>query len=81
LKTAGFVIGKVGNARSSDIRTTEVHQHSTQDAAAEKVRVALAFPGATVVTDPPASPAAGSDVTVVVGRDLLGAGEQASVQP
>lgn len=80
LKAAGFVIGKVGNARNADIRTTEVHQHSAQEAAAEKVRVALAFPGATVVTDPPASPVAASDVTVVVGHDLLGAGEQASAQ-
>lgn len=81
LKAAGFVIGKVGNARSADVRTTEVHQHSSQQAAAEKVRVALAFPTATVVTDASAAPAVASDVTVIVGHDLLGAGEQASVQP
>lgn len=81
LKAAGFTIGKVGNAASGNVRTTEIHQHSSQATAAEKVRVALASSTATVVTDPPTTPAAASDVTVIVGRDLLGVGEQALVQP
>ena len=81
LKAAGFAIGKVGNAPSDNVRTTEVHQHSTQDAAAEKVRVALASATATVVTDSKITPAPASDVTVIVGRDMLGVGQQASIQP
>ncbi|MGZ3497616.1 MAG: LCP family protein [Vulcanimicrobiaceae bacterium] len=78
LKAKGFTIGEVSNAPTSDIMTTELHEHSGITFAATKVRAALgaAASKATIVSDgavlasPAASPAPGSDVTVVVGQDL-----------
>lgn len=89
LKAKGFTIGEVGNAPTSDVMTTELHEHSSITFAATKVRAALgaAASKATIVTDgsvqvsPSASPSPASDVTVVVGQDLAAkAGAQASAE-
>lgn len=73
LKAKGFVIGKVGNA-ASDVEATEIHEHSQTAFAAAKVRVALppSLHALPIVGDDP-SAAASSDVTVIVGKDLISA--------
>jgi LCP family protein required for cell wall assembly len=77
LKAKGFTIAGVGNAPTSDVTTTELHEHSTIVFAASKVRDALGAAGkkSTIFSDAPSqspSPdtAASSDVTVVVGQDV-----------
>jgi len=80
LQKAGFVIADVGDAPSDDHTTTEIHDHSRVAFAGAKVRAALpALSTLTIIGDgtlPSASPlvtSQGSDVTVVVGRDLVSA--------
>ncbi|MGR4065347.1 MAG: LCP family protein [Vulcanimicrobiaceae bacterium] len=78
LHQAGFIIANVGDAPSSDVETTEIHEHTTVTYAGAKVRSALGGTHGTVVVadrailaptaSPPPSPT--SDVTVIVGRDL-----------
>lgn len=72
LKAKGFVIGNVGNA-SSDVEATEIHEHSQTAFAAAKVRAALpaSLHAAPVTGDDPSATAPASDVTVVVGKDLV----------
>ena len=73
LKKAGFVIGDVRNAPSTDLQKSEIDEHSTVTFAGAKVRAALpeAFTNISVVAQPVATSSPNpSDVTVVVGRDL-----------
>ena len=80
LKHAGFTIGQVTDANRSDYSETEIHEHSAVTYAGARVRAALPLPlrEATVVPDTPspaspaatATPATGSDVTVIVGSDV-----------
>jgi LCP family protein required for cell wall assembly len=76
LKKAGFTIGAVGNADTTDLAKTTIQEHSATIFAGAKVRAALpaALAKAPVVSQPvsPSSPAP-SDVTVIVGRDLASA--------
>lgn len=89
LKVKGFTIGSVGNAPNSDVATTELREHSTIAFAGLRVREALgkAVKTAPVVADtepaaPEASGAPPSDVTLIVGADLVPAlTQQASAQP
>lgn len=89
LKEKGFTIGAVGNAPTSDVATTELHEHSNITFAGLRVREALgkAAKSAPVIADsetptPEASGAPESDVTLVVGADLVPAlTQQASTQP
>ncbi len=73
LKKAGFMIGDVRNASSTDLQKSEIDEHSTVTFAGAKVRAALpqALTNIAVVAQPVAtSSPSPSDVTVVVGRDL-----------
>jgi hypothetical protein len=77
LHQAGFIIASVGDAPSSDVETTEIHEHTSTTYAGAKVRSALGSARPTIVADrqavtPSASPVPSpvSDVTVIVGRDL-----------
>lgn len=88
LKQQGFAIGAVGNARTADVTTTEVREHSRITFAGIRVRQALGKGGARAQvvavddTSVPAAGAAASDVTVIVGQDLAAAlMQQASTQP
>jgi hypothetical protein len=88
LKEKGFTIGQITNAPSSDIATTELHEHSRITFAGIRVREALgkAAQKAPVIADsemPTEQPsAAESDVTVIVGQDLVPTlTQQASTQP
>ena len=88
LKQKGFAIGSVTNANSADVATTELHEHSHITYAGLKVRAALgkAASNAPVISDTQTTqPASGqilSDVTVIVGQDLVPALEQqASNEP
>jgi len=73
LKAKGFAIGHVGNA-PGDVEATEIHEHSQTAFAAAKVRAALpaALHALAVVGDDP-SATASSDVTLIVGKDLIAA--------
>ena len=79
LQHAGFTIGEVGDAERSDYNATEIHQHSNVTFAGAKVRESLppSLRHAAVVPDPAASasPAAtdtpASDVTVIIGSDVI----------
>jgi LCP family protein required for cell wall assembly len=89
LKERGFSIGTVGNASTSDVATTELHEHSRITFAGLRVREALgkAAKTAPVIADsetpsPEASGTPESDVTLVVGADLVPTlTQQASTQP
>lgn len=73
LQKAGFTIGDVGNATTTDQEKTEIHEHSKIVFAGAKVRAALpsAQALAAITSDVPATASpAPSDVTVVVGKDL-----------
>lgn len=80
LQKQGFVIDDVGDASSSDVTETEVHQHSSVSYAGARVREGLPMTAqhAPIVSE--AIPAtAHSDVTVIVGKDI--ASPIASVTP
>lgn len=89
LKQQGFTIGAVGNAATSDVATTELHEHTRIAFAGLRVREALgkAAKSVPVVADtetpsPEASGEPESDVTLIVGSDLVPAlTQQASTQP
>jgi len=90
LREKGFTIGTVSNAATSDVATTELHEHSKITFAGLRVREALgkAASSAPVIADSePATPEASgdapqSDVTLVVGQDLVPSlTQQASTQP
>ena len=83
LRAKGFVIGDVGNAATSDVMTTEIHEHTTVTFAGAKVRSAMSarLKNAPIVSDVIASPAPRSDVTIIVGKDVLStASQQASIK-
>ncbi len=89
LKQKGFTIGEVSNAPTSDVANTELHEHSHISFAGMRVREALgtAALNAPVIADtetpsPDASATVESDVTVIVGQDLVPTlTQQASTQP
>ena len=90
LREKGFTIGTVSNAATSDVATTELHEHSKITFAGLRVREALgkAASAAPVIADSePVMPEASgdapqSDVTLVVGQDLVPSlTQQASTQP
>jgi hypothetical protein len=88
LKEKGFTIGAISNAPTSDVASTELHEHSRITFAGIRVRDALgkAAKNAPVIADsetPIDEPtAAQSDVTVIIGQDLVPAlTQQASTQP
>jgi len=90
LQRAGFAIGEVGNAASSDVAKTEIDEHSKITWAGAKVRSALpsamqqAPISATVAGPSAATPGATappSDVTIVVGKDLATALVAQSASP
>ncbi len=75
LRERGFTIAQIGNAPAANFTTTQVHERSGAPNAAAKVRDALgsAASKALVIADAGsfASEGPGSDVTVVVGQDLV----------
>ena len=79
LRKAGFVVDSVGNAPNFGYDSTEIHGHSlATPLAAERVRAALALKPGTVLADPDqVAHALASDVTVIVGRDLVTSGPTA----
>jgi polyisoprenyl-teichoic acid--peptidoglycan teichoic acid transferase len=89
LRQKGFTIGQISNAATSDVANTELHEHSPITFAGVRVRDALgkAAKNAPVIADsetptPEASSAPESDVTLIVGQDLVPAlTQQASTQP
>jgi len=84
LRKAGFVIAEIGNASTGDRATSEIDEHSSVTFAGAKVRAALpqAFASLPVVGEPaPSGSPPGSDVTVVVGRDLASAVVAAGTKP
>ncbi|HEY9085052.1 MAG TPA: LCP family protein [Candidatus Tyrphobacter sp.] len=72
LRRAGFVIGDVGDASTGEVATTEIHEHSGVLFAGARVREAMpaSWQRVTVVPDDGSSQRRGSDVTIVIGRDL-----------
>jgi hypothetical protein len=88
LREKGFTIGQISNAPSSDVANTELHEHSRITFAAIRVRDALGksaqnapviSDSETIAQDPSG---AQSDVTLIVGQDLVPAlTQQASTQP
>jgi LCP family protein required for cell wall assembly len=88
LREKGFSIGQITNAPSSDVANTELHEHSRITFAAVRVRDALgkAVQNAPVIADSETiaqdPSGAQSDVTLIVGQDLVPAlTQQASTQP
>jgi LCP family protein required for cell wall assembly len=74
LKKQGFTIGDIGDAPSSDVALTEIHEHSPVAYAGARVRQSLpiAAQSATIVDESAqtSSSKTSSDVTIVVGKDL-----------
>jgi LCP family protein required for cell wall assembly len=73
LRKAGFTIGQIGDAPTSDYTTTRIREHSTVRWAGAKVRSALPgfFEHVPIErTEAEAASTDTSDVTVIVGRDL-----------
>jgi len=82
LKKQGFVIGDIGDAPTSNITVTEIHEHTSVVFAGAKVRDSL--PGgasATIVQDDPSASKMASDVTIVIGKDLATASPNLSSAP
>ncbi len=76
LRKAGFVVDSIGNAPSFAYDATEIRvRDNATPLLGERVRTALALKNTTLASDAAtATPAvAGSDVTVIVGRDLADA--------
>lgn len=74
LKREGFQIAQVGNAPSGNVATTEVHEHSRVALAGLKVRSGLgtAARSVPVISETiSAQTPAPSDVTVILGGDLV----------
>jgi LCP family protein required for cell wall assembly len=82
LRKQGFSIGDIGNAASSDLQTTQLHEHSKVAFAGLKVRAALGKPAQNLEVVDDAAPSAQSDVTVIVGQDIANSlDSQVSSQP
>ena len=81
LRKQGFTIGVIGNAPTSDMHT-RLHQHSNVAFAGLKVREALGKQAQNLEVVDDGAPNAQSDVTIVVGQDLVPSlTQQASAQP
>lgn len=80
LRKAGFEIGDIGDASSSDVHSTQIREHSAVLFAGARVRAALpaTWQSVSIVKDGELSagapPSARSDVTIVIGRDLARSG-------
>jgi LCP family protein required for cell wall assembly len=75
LRRAGFQIGDVGNATNDDMTTSRIEEHSSVLFAGARVRLALpaTWQSVNIVSDGASpAPANGSDVTILIGRDLGG---------
>jgi LCP family protein required for cell wall assembly len=82
LRKQGFTIAGVGNASSSDLQTSQLHEHSKVAFAGLKVREALGKPAQNLQVVDDAAQSAQSDVTIIVGQDLANAlAAQVSSQP
>ncbi|HEV2261737.1 MAG TPA: LytR C-terminal domain-containing protein, partial [Candidatus Rubrimentiphilum sp.] len=70
LRREGFQIADVGNAPTPNVAMTEVHEHTSVANAGLKVRAAL---GAAAKNVPVISESASksSDVTIILGEDLV----------
>jgi LCP family protein required for cell wall assembly len=68
LRAQGYVIERVGNADSFGYDTTQILAHSSVPFAGERLRSDLKLSAVSITPAPQAS-AAGSDLTVVIGRD------------
>ncbi len=74
LRKAGFVIDSIGNAATFAYDATEIRvRDNATPLLGERVRTALALKVAAAGTETAAPAVAGSDVTVIVGRDLADA--------
>ncbi|PZR59113.1 MAG: hypothetical protein DLM50_01795 [Candidatus Meridianibacter frigidus] len=73
LAKQGFVIGDVATAERSGMAATEIYEHTIITFAGAKVRASLGptVKNTPITSDALASPVPSSDVTVVVGKDLL----------
>lgn len=71
LKAKGFTVAGVANADSFGYDTTEIRVHSTKTPLAGARVRALALPTATFGPEETPSGNAGSDVTVIVGKDFV----------
>jgi LCP family protein required for cell wall assembly len=84
LRGQGYVIKRIGNADSFGYDTTEILAHSAVPLAGERLRSDLKLSAATLTPAPLAS-GAGTDLTVVIGRDyataLAGAASTPSSAP
>lgn len=71
LRRRGFTISEVGNAASQDIEVTQVQSLPSRATASETVWKALALSGGTANFSRVDSSDTGSDVTIVLGRDIV----------
>ncbi|MGH7737673.1 MAG: LCP family protein [Candidatus Tyrphobacter sp.] len=70
LRQAGFQIGDIGDYTSDSVRSTEIEEHSSVLFAGARVREALPERWHDVSIVPASATSAGSDVTIILGRDL-----------
>ncbi len=71
LRKSGFVVDSVGNAPSNSHDTTVIQTHSQVDGVGEKLRGAIALPGAEVSPSPAKIASSTTDATIIVGRDYV----------
>ncbi len=73
LKAKGFSVASVANADSFGYDTTEIHVHSAKTPLAGDRLQSLALPKASLGGEQTPSEDAGTDVTVIVGKDFVAA--------
>jgi hypothetical protein len=81
LKKQGFIIDKVGDAKSSDHEATEVHVYSAAPLTGDVVLAALPMKSAVVVPETFVSTVGTEkepDVTIIIGRDYSASQREAS---
>ncbi len=72
LRRRGFTISEISNAPSQDIQITEIQSPPSQVTASEAVWKALELGGGTANVSSIRTPSStGSDVTIVLGRDIV----------
>ena len=71
LRKIGFVVESVGNAPSASHDTTVIETHSRVDGVGEKLRGAIALPGAEVSPQALDGTSSTTDATIIVGRDYV----------
>ena len=65
------MVDSVGNAPSNSHDTTVIQTHSQVDGVGEKLRGAIALPGAEVSPSPAKIASSTTDATIIVGRDYV----------